>query len=87
MAIQNSTLIENRILTPEQDITSPIKSIPASARAVLAAMDPAAMHPSIPSFSMIVRNISTVDFGISSSRTDATMALCIATAIDLSSVS
>lgn len=56
--------------TVAHDMTRPIISMPASARAVLAATVPEAMHPSIPSASMMVRNISTVDFGTSSRRTD-----------------
>jgi hypothetical protein len=55
-------------------MTSPNISIPASASAVLAAMEPAAMHPSSPSFSMIVIKISIVDFGSNSRRTEATTA-------------
>ena len=55
--------------TAEHDATSPSISIPACAKAALAATDPEAMHPSMPSFSMIVMNISMVDFGRSSSRT------------------
>lgn len=78
---------EAQALTPEHDTTRPMMSIPASASAVLAAMEPAAMQPSIPSFSTIVRKISIVDFGNSSSRTDDTIAWCMATAIDLSSAS
>jgi hypothetical protein len=49
-------------------------SIPASASAVVAAIEPAATQPSIPSFSMMVRNISMVDFGSSSSRTEQIIA-------------
>ena len=73
--------------TAEHDTTNPSISIPASARAVLAAMAPAAMHPSIPSFSMIVTKISIVDFGKSSKRTDDSNACWICTPTDLSSAS
>ena len=62
------------ILTPEHDTTRPIISIPASASAVLAAIEPAATQPSTPSFSTMMRKISTVDFGRSSSRTEETIA-------------
>jgi hypothetical protein len=61
--------------------------MPASARAVLAAIDPEATHPSIPSVSTTVMKISIVDFGNNSNRTEDTSDWCIATAIDLSSAS
>jgi hypothetical protein len=57
-------------LTAEHDITKPITSIPAWAKAVLAAIDPAATHPSIPSVSIIVTKISMVAFGKVSNRTE-----------------
>jgi hypothetical protein len=60
--------------TAEHDVTRPRISIPASARAVVAAMDPAATQPSMPSVSMTVRKMSTVDFGSVSRRTDAIIA-------------
>lgn len=66
--------INRVILTAEHDITRPIISIPACVKAVLAAMDPAATHPSIPSVSMIVMNISIVAFGNVSNRTEDTSA-------------
>jgi len=50
-----------------QEVTSPYISIPASARAVLAATEPEATQPSIPSFSMIVTKISIHDLGKRSS--------------------
>jgi hypothetical protein len=64
--------IESR--TAEHDATSPSISIPASASAVLAANDPDAIQPSIPSFSMIVIKTSMVDFGNNSRRIDDTIA-------------
>ena len=73
--------------TAEHDATSPSISIPASAKAALAATDPDAMHPSIPSFSMIVMKMSMVDFGRSSNLTAGARACCIWTATDLSSAS
>src|ERR1700722_1176228 len=60
--------------TAVHDITNPIISIPAYARAVLAATDPLATHPSTPSFSMTVMKTSIVDFGNNSSRTADTNA-------------
>lgn len=57
-------------LTAEHETTKPNISMPASANAALAAIDPAETHPSIPSFSMIVRKISMLDFGRSSNRTE-----------------
>jgi hypothetical protein len=75
------------VLTAEQDVTSPSISIPASARAVLAATEPAAIQPSNPSFSMTVKKTSMVDLGSNSNRTDETSAWCIETAKDLSSAS
>lgn len=45
------------------------------------------MHPSIPSFSMIVMKMSIVDFGRSSNLTAGARACCIWTATDLSSAS
>jgi hypothetical protein len=74
-------------LTAEHDTTSPSISIPASASAVLAAIEPAATQPSIPSFSIILTNTSILDFGNSSRRTEASRACCICVAIDLSSAS
>lgn len=68
-------------------MTRPSISTPASANAALAATEPDAMQPSIPSFSMMVRKISIVDFGRSSSRTAGSNACCICTARDLSSAS
>ena len=56
-------------LTAAQDTTRPNISIPASARAVLAATVPVATQESIPSFSIIVRKTSIVDLGKSSRRT------------------
>ena len=50
-------------------MTRPSISIPASANAVLAATEPDAIQLSIPSFSIMVRKMSIVDFGRSSSRT------------------
>lgn len=58
------------MLTAEQATTSPNISIPASARAVLAATEPDAMHPSIPSASIMTMKMSIVDFGSSSKRTE-----------------
>lgn len=55
--------------TAEHEATNPSISIPASANAALAATEPDAMHPSIPSFSMTVMNTSIVDLGRSSRRT------------------
>ena len=55
-------------LTAAQDVTSPNISMPASARAVLAATVHVATQESIPSFSMIVKKTSIVDFGNSSRR-------------------
>lgn len=62
------------MLTAEVDTTSPKTSIPASANAALAATDPDAMHPSIPSASMIVRKMSMVDLGSVSSLTEGRIA-------------
>lgn len=73
--------------TAEHDITRPSISIPASAKAVLAATTPEEMHPSILSVSITVIKTSTVDLGKSSNRTDGTRAWCMATAMDLSSAS
>ena len=73
--------------TTEHDTTRPITSILASARAVLAAIIPAATQPSIPSVSITVRKISMVAFGSDSSRTEVRMAWWIAIPIDLSSAS
>ena len=55
--------------TAEHAMTRPSISIPASANAVLAATEPDAIQLSIPSFSIMVRKMSIVDFGRSSSRT------------------
>jgi hypothetical protein len=74
-------------LTAEHDITRPNISIPASARAVLAATEPDATHPSIPSLSMTMIKISIVDFGRSSSLTEESNAWWICTATDRSSAS
>jgi len=83
---RNTGFFDNE-LTAAHDVTSPIISIPASARAVLAATDPEATHPSIPSVSMTVIKISIVDFGNISNRTDEASDWCMATAMDLSSAS
>ena len=64
--------MKNRTLA--QDVTRPSISIPASARAVLAATDPEATQPSMPSFSKIVMKTSMHDFGSSSSLKDGTKA-------------
>jgi hypothetical protein len=61
--------------------------MPASANAVLAAMDPAATQPSMPSVSIMVMKISMVAFGSVSSLTEARMAWWIAIEMDLSSAS
>jgi len=61
-------------IAAEHAETSPSISIPASASAVLAATDADAIHPSIPSFSMIVMKTSMVDFGNNSRRIDDTIA-------------
>lgn len=63
-----------RGLTVEVEITRPNTSIPASANAALAATDPDAMHPSIPSASMIVMKISMADLGRVSRRTEGRIA-------------
>ena len=62
-------------------------SMPASANAALAATEPAEMHPSSPSFSMMVTKTSIVDFGNNSSRTAESSACCICTPTERSSAS
>ena len=73
--------------TAEHDATRPSISIPASARAALAATEPAAMHPSMPSFAMTVMKTSIVDFGRSSSLTADANACWICTETTRSSAS
>lgn len=75
------------ILTAAHDATRPSISIPASARAVLAATVPVATQESIPSFSMIVKKTSIVDLGNSSRRMLETRDWWIRTAIERSSAS
>lgn len=60
--------------TAEHDTTKPNMSMPASAKAALAATEPAEIQPSIPSFSIMVMNTSMVDFGNNSNRTAASRA-------------
>ena len=68
-------------------MTRPNISIPAFARAVLAATVPVATQESIPSFSMIVRKTSMVDLGKSSRRTLGMRDWWMRTAIERSSAS
>lgn len=58
------------IVQADVPTTSPHISIPASARAALAAILAAATAEGSPSASRTVMNMSIVDFGKSSSRTD-----------------
>lgn len=66
--------VESTFLTAEHDTTNPSISIPASASAVLTAMEAEAMTPSIPSASITVTKTSIVDLGSSSSLTEETIA-------------
>lgn len=84
---QRTKVRHGSLPTAEHDVTSPNISIPASASAVLAAIDPDAMHPSIPSFSIMDIKTSMVDLGKSSRQTDDTMAWWTAIAMDRSSAS
>lgn len=64
-----NSYIKYLLLTIEHDVTSPIISIPASARAVLAATHPDAIQPSVPSASMTITKTSIIDLGNNSNRT------------------
>lgn len=75
------------ILTALHEVTKPKSSIPASASAVLAAIEPAAMLASKPSDSMMMMNMSMVDLGRSSRRTEESNAWWMATPIVRSSAS
>lgn len=73
--------------TAEHATTRPSISMPASASAVLAAIDPEATQPSIPSLSITNRNTSIEDFGSNSSRTAGKSDCWMRTETDLSSAS
>jgi len=66
--ISESVSVPAPITDAEHDVDKARSSMPASASAVLAAVAPAATHPSIPSFSRTVMKMSMEDFGKRSRR-------------------